>query len=53
MVRSEFKHLGFTEEGFPTSLCVKSPKIFPVKVVNYLTIIRCQNVVETAQRTLR
>lgn len=53
MVRRVFNLLGFTEEGFQTSLCVKSQKIFSVVVINYLTIIRCQNVVETKQRTLR
>lgn len=53
MVRSEFNHLDFTEECFQTSVCVKSQKIFPVVVVNYLAIIRCQNVVEMTERTLR
>lgn len=53
MVRSEFNHLDFIEECFQTSVCVKSQKIFPVVVVNYLAIIRCQNVVETTERTLR
>lgn len=49
MVRSEFNHLGFTEEG----LCVKSQKTFPIAVVNYLTIIRCQDVVEMTQKTFK
>lgn len=41
--------MGFTEEG----LCVKSQKIFPIAVVNYLTIIRCQDMVEMTQKTLK
>lgn len=53
MVRSEFNHLDFIEESFQASLCVKSQKIFPVVVVNYLAIIRYQKVVETKERTLR
>lgn len=53
MGRSVFNHLGFTKKGFQTSLCVKSQKIFPVVMINYLNIIRCQNIVEMTQGTLR
>lgn len=46
-------HLDFTEECFQTSLHVKSQKIFPVEVVNYLAIIICLNVVEMTEKNIK
>lgn len=53
MGRNAVSHLDFSKKGFQTSLYVTSEKICPVMVVNYLTIIRCQGMVEMTQRALR